>query len=161
MKKYLKLVLCFFIFVASLVADLITKNIFDNKHITLIKGVFNISSAHNTGAGFSMFSDKVVFLLIVTVIFLIAFTLFNIFDKDEKTNLWWVSIALIYSGAIGNMVDRIMLGYVRDFLYFELINFPVFNIADMCLTVGVALFAFNFLVVFPKLKKQKEENNAV
>ena len=161
MKKYLKPVICFAIFVATLVADFVTKSIFDNKDITLIKGVFNISSAHNTGAGFSMFTDKVTFLLIVTIIFLIAFTLFNIFDKDEKTNLWWISLALIYSGAIGNMVDRIVLGYVRDFLYFELINFPIFNIADVCLTVGVALFAFNFLIVLPKLKKQKEENNAI
>ena len=54
------------------------------------------------------------------------------------------------------MIDRIIFGYVRDFLYFELINFPIFNVADICLTVGVTLFAVNFLILQPKLNKGEE-----
>ena len=157
-------VICTAVFVATLILDLITKNIFDNKFITLWKGVFSISSAHNTGAGFSLFSDKVVFLLVITTVFLIAFTLFNVFDKDKKNPLWWITVAMIYSGAIGNMIDRIAFGYVRDFLSFDLINFPIFNVADICLTVGVVLFVFNFAFILPKQNNQsqkKEQQNAI
>ena len=143
-------------FVLLLVLDLVTKAVFEGKFITLIKGVFSISSTHNTGAGFSIFSNQTVFLLVITGIFLVLFSLFLFFDKDKKTKLWWICVALIYSGAIGNMIDRIMFGYVRDFLYFELINFPIFNIADICLTVGITLFAINFLFLQPKINKGEQ-----
>ncbi len=153
MKKFKMPIICALIFVFALVADLVTKAIFEGKYFTLIKGVFSISSAHNTGAGFSIFSNQVVFLLVITSVFLVGFTAYLVFDKDKKTNLWWITVGLIYAGAIGNMIDRICFGYVRDFLYFELINFPIFNIADICLTVGFTLFAINFLILQPKLNK--------
>ena len=158
MKKFLKPIISIFSFVLLLVLDLVTKAVFEAKNITLIKGVFSIFSTHNTGAGFSIFSNQTTFLLIVTSVFLVLFTLFLVFEKDRKTNLWWISIALIYSGAIGNMIDRLMFGYVRDFLYFELINFPIFNVADVCLTVGIVLFAINFLFLQPKLNKGDKNN---
>ena len=157
MKKFLKPIISIFSFVLLLVLDLVTKTIFEAKNITLIKGVFSIFSTHNTGAGFSIFSNQTTFLLIITSVFLVLFTLFLVFEKDKKTNLWWISIALIYSGAIGNMIDRLMFGYVRDFLFFELINFPIFNVADVCLTVGIVLFAINFLFLQLKLNKGGEK----
>ena len=156
MKKYKMPIISGLLFVFLLTADLVTKAFFDGKYITLIKGVFSFSSAHNTGAGFSIFSNQLVFLLIFTSVFLVAFTLYLVLDKDKKTNWWWISVSLIYAGAIGNMIDRIIFGYVRDFLYFELINFPIFNVADICLTVGITLFAINFLFLQPKLNKGEE-----
>lgn len=156
MKKYIMPIISGIAFVLLLVLDLVTKAVFEGKFITLIKGVFSISSTHNTGAGFSIFSNQTVFLLVITGIFLVLFSLFLFFDKDKKTKLWWICVALIYSGAIGNMIDRIMFGYVRDFLYFELINFPIFNIADICLTVGITLFAINFLFLQPKINKGEQ-----
>ena len=161
MKKYIKpVIIAVLIFALTLATDLVTKVLFDNKNITLLKGVFNIVSSHNTGAGFSLFSNQVPFLIIVTVLFLIAFTVFNIFDKDAKNMLWLVSVVLVYSGCIGNLIDRVAFGYVRDFLYFELINFPIFNVAAMCLVIGVGLYLFNVLFYSANKNKQKDSNHA-
>lgn len=158
MKKFKMPIIAIVMFALFLATDLILKAIFDFKNITLIKGVFSISYAHNTGAGFSILSNQTVFLICITLIFMVLFTVFNVVDKDKKTVWWWLSNSLIYAGAIGNLIDRIIYGYVRDFLYFELINFPVFNFADMCLTIGVVLYCINFLFVAPKLKNKGAQN---
>ena len=138
--------------------DMLTKFFLDNKEITLINGVLSFSSSHNTGAGFSIFSNKTLFLIIITSVFLIIFTLFNIFEKFKQSHLYLLSLSLIYAGAIGNLIDRLMLGYVRDFIYLQFINFPVFNVADICLTVGVIIYAVNFLFFN---KNKKEQNVAI
>jgi signal peptidase II len=66
------------------------------------------------------------------------------FDLKENT-LYSVCLILIVSGTIGNFIDRIFLGYVRDFLTFDFISFPSFNFADMCMTIGVILLMFEIL----------------
>ena len=141
-----------------IILDMLTKIYLDGKNITLINGVLSFLSSHNTGAGFSILSNKTLFLIIITSVFLVIFTLFNMFEKFKLSHLYLTSIALIYAGAIGNLIDRLMFGYVRDFIYFELIDFPIFNVADICLTVGVTLYAINFLFFN---KNKKEQNNAI
>ena len=68
-------------------------------------------------------------------------------------------MALIISGAIGNLIDRIFLGYVRDFLSFDLIHFPIFNFADSCLTIGIILLCVFLVFIEPKISKKKENEN--
>ncbi|MEB3218197.1 MAG: signal peptidase II [Nostocales cyanobacterium 94392] len=103
----------------------------------LIKGIFHFTYVQNTGAAFSLFAGKVEWLrwlsLLVSVA-LIALALFSpVLSRWEQ----W-GYGLILSGAIGNGIDRFLLGYVIDFLDFRLINFPVFNLADVFINIGIA-----------------------
>lgn len=109
--------------------------------LEVIKGFFRITYTCNDGAAFSILKGKRVFFIIMTiiVIFLIVYYLL-------KNKVYWVekySLLLIISGALGNLIDRIMYGYVIDFLDFIIFgyDFPVFNIADSFITIGaIGLF---------------------
>ncbi len=138
------------LFAVFLIFDQLTKVFFTDKYIPVINGVFSFTYTQNTGAGFSVLSGKVWLLILLSVLFLIGLVVFNHFQKN-KSKLYKVSYVLILSGAIGNLIDRIFLGYVRDFLSFDLIHFPVFNIADSCLTIGIILLCI-FFVFYDKPK---------
>ena len=104
--------------------------------LEVIRGFFRITYTCNDGAAFSILKGKRVFFIIMTIIvvFLIAYYLL-------KNKVYWVekySLLLIISGAVGNLIDRIMYGYVIDFLDFIIFgyDFPVFNIADSFITIG-------------------------
>lgn len=104
--------------------------------LEVIRGFFRITYTCNDGAAFSILKGKRVFFIIMTIIvvFLIVYYLL-------KNKVYWVekySLLLIISGAVGNLIDRIMYGYVIDFLDFVIFgyDFPVFNIADSFITIG-------------------------
>ncbi|MBE9214900.1 lipoprotein signal peptidase [Plectonema cf. radiosum LEGE 06105] len=128
--------------IAGFILDQLTKywvvqNFILGETQPIIKGIFHFTYVQNTGAAFSLFSGKVEWLrwlsLLVSVA-LIAFALFSpILTRWEQ----W-GYGLILSGAIGNGIDRFLLGYVIDFLDFRLINFPVFNLADVFINIGIA-----------------------
>lgn len=109
----------------------------------LIGGVLELSYLENTGAAFSSFEGKQVFLIILTVlvIFLLAWRCFTLPDSRRFTPMR-LCMLLILGGAGGNLLDRLTRRYVVDFIYFVPINFPKFNVADIYITVGVALLAF-------------------
>lgn len=65
-----------------------------------------------------------------------------------------MGFSLVFGGAVGNLIDRLFLGYVRDFIALDFINFPVFNIADMCLCAGVIVLLVFFLFLYPKYNKK-------
>lgn len=102
--------------------------------------VFHFTYVENRGAAFGMLQNKQWFFVIMTVIVL-AFIIW--YWKSIPCNKWgsWMKFALILiiSGALGNLIDRVVRGYVVDFLYFVLIDFPVFNIADICVVIGVGI----------------------
>ena len=135
--------------------DQVSKTFFDGKNIVVIDGVFSFTSSHNTGAGWSILSGRVWLLILISIVFLIAIFVFNYFQK-HKNMLYKTSFVFIVAGAIGNLADRLFFGYVRDFLSFDLINFPVFNFADTCLTIGVILLCIYLIFVEPKLKKNSK-----
>lgn len=153
-KKYLLVEIIIFISVIAI--DMLTKFLLDGKVIPIIKGVISFTSSHNTGAAFSIFSNNTLMLIIVTIVFLGIIFVADRFIKN-KNLLYYISFALIVAGGIGNLIDRIFLGYVRDFIYFELINFAIFNVADSALTVGVILFAI-FVLFYSDGKKKKATN---
>ena len=110
----------------------------------LIDGVLQLTYHENRGAAFGILSDaRWVFLSVSTVA--IVAILFYIFYKKDMPTLWLVSLSMIASGGIGNMIDRIALGYVVDFIDFCLINFAIFNVADSFVTVGAFLMIFALL----------------
>ena len=112
----------------------------------------------NSGAGFSMFSGKTVFLIVITFVFLIALSVYDIVIRPQKSKLYNIAIALVAGGAIGNLFDRLAFGgKVRDFIYFKFINFPIFNVADMALTFGIICLII--WLIFFQLKKPAQEQN--
>ncbi len=116
--------------------------------ITIVKGVFNLTYVENTGVAFSLFQGKRVFLIILTIIALIAIA-WAFFKGFLKGKWGRVTLVFIFAGALGNLIDRIVRGYVIDLFDFCLIHFPVFNVADIFLNVG-AIMAVIYAVFIDK-----------
>lgn len=114
--------------------------------LVLIPGVFELSYLENTGAAFGIFEDmRWMFLISTTLVLAVVLFLFIRFPKEKRYLPYFVTLTTIAAGGIGNMVDRLSKGYVVDFFYFSLIDFPVFNVADIYVTVGVVIFAILYL----------------
>lgn len=127
-----------------IVLDMITKFLFEGKSYTLIPKVLGITSLHNYGAAWGVFSGRTWLLIALTVVFVILIVAFDIWQKIDS-KLYSVGISFIVGGAVGNIIDRIAYGYVRDFIEFRFINFPIFNLADSFLTIGVILIIIKVL----------------
>lgn len=147
---YIKWLAVFLLFVA---ADQLTKQLAviklkGNSGITIIKSVFKLFYLENHGAAFGIFQDQRIPLLIITVIVLLFIGyIFNKIPYESKfLAIKWI-LVILAAGAVGNMIDRIINGYVVDFLYFQLINFPVFNVADCYVVVG-AILAVIFIIFY-------------
>ena len=123
-------------------------------------GLFQFRYAENTGAAFSSFSDNTSLLSVFTVAVVII-GLFIVLSKKLKSKFINICLVLILSGGIGNVIDRIRLGYVVDFIEPLFIDFAVFNFADCCITVGAFLiigYEIYDLINDYKLKKQNEND---
>lgn len=124
--------------------------------IPLWEGVFHLTYCENTGAAFSMFSGQRWLLLAVTVV-LLAGLLYALRKNWMQNAFGRMSLRLIIAGAMGNMIDRFLLGYVVDLFDFRLIHFPIFNVADILLCVGVGMMVLYVLFMEPKIEKAKKE----
>ena len=155
-EKIKKLIIVLSVAIFIIAVDLITKGVLDGKEVAVINGVVSFVSEHNYGAAWSFLSGKVLLLIIVTVLFLVGFIVFDIYEKQTRT-FYCVSFAMVLGGTLGNMIDRIFLGYVRDFICLEFINFPVFNIADSCLVIGVILYCVYYVFLWDKKENKKGE----
>ena len=117
--------------------------------ITVIPGFFNLRYLENTGAAFGLFQDATLILTIVSVIVIIALTVWFLSNKVQNT-LMIIGIALILAGGIGNCIDRIYRGFVIDYLDFSAVfGFPIFNFADICVVIGIVLFLI-YVLIFEK-----------
>ncbi|MDO5397327.1 MAG: signal peptidase II [bacterium] len=106
--------------------------------IAEIGNSFSLMYVQNRGAAFSMLSGRLGFLSIISVVFCIGVVVYW-FVKKPKDKLLCAALAMMAAGALGNAADRLIYGYVIDFIKTEFINFPVFNIADIAITAGAAL----------------------
>ncbi len=137
----------------ALIADQATKIIVQNQaalhEVEIIPGFFHLTYAKNTGAAWSMFSGYPQILGIISAAAVIAMVWYVTTKKPEK--LVTFAIGLMAGGAVGNLIDRMFLGYVRDFLNFYIFgyDFPIFNIADSALCIGV------FLLLIVSLKEDE------
>ncbi len=136
--------------VVVFVIDLITKYMIQNhialQNVEIIKGFFSLTYAENTGMAWSLLSGKQAFLSIVSAIaigVMIYYVVAKNLDRFTK-----IALALMIGGAAGNLFDRLFLGYVRDFLDFIIFgyDFPIFNVADSALTIGVILLIIASLI---------------
>jgi len=102
----------------------------------IIPDVFHLTYGRNTGAAFSILQGKQIFLIIFTMVILSMLTFYLIKNIKKGSRLLNFSLAFILGGALGNLIDRIRLSYVVDMFDFTLINFPVFNSADIFVVLG-------------------------
>lgn len=133
------------IFIVLILFDQITKNaaaahLKEQPPAVLIKGVLELYYLENSGAAFGIFQNATwLFILIAaTAVIAIAVLLIRI-PVNRTYRPLRILLVLIGAGAAGNLIDRIMLRYVRDFIYFSLIDFPIFNVADIYVTVSILL----------------------
>ncbi len=143
------------LYAVMLAADLISKHIAEanmklGQTIPVIRNVFHITYVMNEGAAFSIFSGKQTFLVIITAAALLAVIIY-IAVKRPKNPLIMTSLTMILAGGTGNLYDRIVLNGVRDFFDFRIINFAVFNIADIFVVCGALL-----LVLYLWLSDEKK-----
>ena len=141
---------CFmFIFAAVLIAvDQVTKYLAvyylkDQPSVPLWTDVFELKYLPNEGIAWGMLKGERWLFIPITCI-VMALMIVMLLRSDLRHHKWFsFGCALILAGGVGNLIDRVILGYVVDFLYFKLINFPIFNFADCCVVVGgIVLFAF-------------------
>lgn len=133
---------------------IIVKTMNIGESIPVIGEVLQITSHRNYGAAWGMLQNQMIFFYIITIIVLIALIYF--YYKEAADNLLMqCGLMLIFAGAIGNFIDRLFRGNVVDFIDTKIINydFPIFNVADSCLTIGV------FILLYELLFNQKEEKS--
>lgn len=176
-KKIKQSVVAVIVIVALVVLDQWTKmlaiaNLKGKEAFVLIKDVFEFRYLENTGAAFSSMTGKTTWLLCSTLILMLVVSWFYVMIPPTKkwTLMRWCLVAIV-AGGIGNYIDRFRLKYVVDFIYFKLINFPTFNVADCYVTVAVFGVFIMILFVYkdadyeevkermPKwLRRKKKEN---
>lgn len=141
-----------------LFADILTKQLVVNfmierQSIPIINNFFYLTYARNKGIAFSLLEGKLVFIIIMTI--LVIGIIIKYIKDSTATSIEIICYSLVIGGAIGNLLDRIIYGYVIDFLDFHLFhyNFPIFNLADSCIVIGIFfLLLMNF--------KESEGKNA-
>ncbi|MGM0204470.1 lipoprotein signal peptidase [Enterococcus sp. AZ187] len=117
-----------------------------------IPGFLSLTHLRNTGAAWSLLERKMIFFYVITVI--VSVVIIYLLIKNYKKSIWYsVGLSFVLAGAIGNFIDRVRLGYVVDMLQTDFMNFPIFNVADSTLVVGV-ICIFIYLILDEKAAKE-------
>lgn len=148
------------IFIIFLAIDQITKYfavafLQGKPSVHLIGDFLRFTYVENRGAAFGILQNQRMFFIISTIV-LVAFLVYLIVFNKKVTNATKLTLSLVLSGAIGNFIDRLRLGYVIDFVdvrFGNFYDFPVFNVADSCLVVGVIILVI--LILFNKFEKSE------
>ena len=138
-----------------LLIDQITKLIVQTfeTSVSVIDNIFAITYYQNTGAAWSLLEGKQTLLIIISLIMItLVYSMMFSFKSDKVSN---VAFGLLFGGIFGNLIDRIFFGYVRDFINIKIFsyNYPIFNIADMAIVIGV------IMVIIITLKGEKKDGN--
>lgn len=138
---------CILVFLDQFTKQIVVQQLKGQSAYVLIRNVFQLEYLENRGAAFGLFQNQRIFFYIsVLVISLVVIWFYGKVPMEKKYLPLRICAVLILSGAFGNCIDRIRLNYVVDFFYFKLINFPIFNVADIYVTV--AAFFLIVLVLF-------------
>ena len=137
------IIIVFVFFLDQLTKFLVTKTLLLNQSQPIIKGILHFTLIHNRGAAFGILKNQINLFIFTSIsaIILIYFNLKN--TKNKELSLYSASLSLILAGALGNLIDRLFLGYVVDFLDFRI--WPVFNIADSAITIGAIFLGWSIL----------------
>ena len=154
--KINRIITCIISIIVLVIIDQVTKawavaRLESRPPIELIKGAleFYYLPNGNTGAAFGMLQGhQGLFLIIACVISVVLFIIIYSMPLDKKYDSLVIVMTMIISGGIGNMIDRIRLDYVIDFIYISLINFPIFNVADMYVSIGTVVLCVLLLFCY-------------
>lgn len=153
MKKK-SLIIATIIVIIDQVLKIVIDNILSiNESTQVIPNVFYITKVYNTGAAWSLFEGSGILLIIIAIVaFFLLLKYQNYFMENKRNTL---AFALIYGGLVGNLIDRVIYGYVIDYLHIYIFgfSFPVFNLADMAIVVG-------FLLVIIAIIKGEEHDSS-
>lgn len=150
-KQYLIIIGAILLFVGidQLTKYLIVQNLTIGEDVVVIKNFFTVTSHRNSGAAWGILSGNMIFFYIITLLAGVLFY-FLLKDTNLKTKkLYTAGIILMIAGGIGNFIDRLLFQEVVDFIDIDLFSytsFPIFNVADMCLVVGVILFSLDIIL---------------
>ena len=142
MKKHIQI---FSLIIILILADQLTKlwalaELRGSEGISVITGIFELQYLENRGAAFGILQNHQVLILLITVLAAVLLTyIYARIPDDKKYIPLRICYVLLMAGAFGNMIDRAFRGYVVDFFYFKLIDFPIFNVADIYVTVTMVL----------------------
>lgn len=120
--------------------------------VPVIPNVLSLTYIRNSGAAWSILEDQMIFFYVITVV-VVGALIYFLHTEGKKSPIASTGIAFIMGGAIGNFIDRLHLKYVIDMIRLEFINFPIFNVADMALTIGVIILIG--YIVYDELVKKK------
>lgn len=137
-----------------LILDRITKWVILNKHIIyypIIKNYLSFTPISNTGAAFSLFENQQIFLITISALAILFFVYY--FSKEQLSLLPQLAWGCMLGGALGNFFDRISYKCVIDFINLECLQFPIFNVADIAISVGAVFLFYHYL--FLEGKKQQ------
>lgn len=153
-KKIIYIITIITIITDQVIKLLVKTNMNLHQEINIIPNFFSLYYIENKGAAFSILNDQTTFLIITTTLFLI---IMSHYIKNEKkfTKLSIISLGILLGGMFGNLIDRIIYSGVIDYLSFTIIkyNFPIFNIADIGITLGTFLLVINFFIEEKRTKK--------
>jgi signal peptidase II len=153
-KKKISLLIDFIAIAVLIFLDQFTKylaviHLQDKDSYVIIPKVLELTFLKNRGAAFGILQDQKVFFVMIAIMILVVITYVLIqLPMEKKYIIMQVILVMISSGAAGNMIDRIRNDYVVDFISFVLINFPIFNVADIYVTVSTILFIILFLFYY-------------
>ena len=143
---------------------LVVKHLMGNSPYVIWAGVFELFYSENRGAAFGILQGRQTFFFVIAVcVFAAVVYVMAKLPAGRRFVPLEACLTVICAGAAGNLIDRVSQGYVVDFLYFKLINFPIFNVADCYVTVGTAVLAILFLwyykdeefdMLYPKRKEK-------
>lgn len=144
--------------IAIIMLDQISKLIMIDKNINILPQVLSFSYTQNTGVAFGLISNNIIFVIIFNIVILGIIIKFLKENNDNIDYTVLVSLILILSGGIGNLIDRILRGYVVDFIKFDFINFPIFNVADISITLGIFILVIIIVKQMIQNKNEKQIN---
>ena len=142
-----------FLIVDQITKILVVNSLVPGENIEIIKNIFSIIYTNNTGAAFSILLGKRIFLIVVAVL-IIGVLLYYIKRNKIEKNIDIIALSFVIGGSLGNLIDRIVRGYVIDFISIKIgnYNFPIFNVADILIVIGV------FLLLLSSRRRQSDDN---
>ncbi|WP_420840504.1 signal peptidase II [Caldicoprobacter algeriensis] len=121
--------------------------------IPLVQNVFHFTYVENRGAAFGILQNQRWLFIVLTVV-VSAVIAYYLFARRQENIVLTIALSMILGGAIGNLIDRLRLGYVVDMLHFVLIDYPVFNVADSFVVIGTILLAYYILFMADSRERQ-------